>query len=44
MFQTLNDHPQITIAIFPDAGEASAWLAVPGQDPPALTWRPELPA
>jgi hypothetical protein len=27
MFQTLNDHPQITIAIFPDVAGALDWLA-----------------
>jgi hypothetical protein len=27
MFQTLNDHPQITLRIFPDVDGALAWLA-----------------
>jgi hypothetical protein len=27
MFQTLNDHPQITVRIFPDLAAAKAWLA-----------------
>src|SRR5262245_64128906 len=27
MFQTLNDHPQITIAIFPEVAQALEWLA-----------------
>jgi hypothetical protein len=27
MFQTLNDHPQITIRIFPTMAEAQAWIA-----------------
>jgi hypothetical protein len=27
MFQTLNDHPQIRIRIFPDLAAAQAWLA-----------------
>lgn len=27
MFQTVNDHPQITIQIFPDMAAARAWLA-----------------
>jgi len=27
MFQTLNDHPQITIRIFPDLAAAQAWIA-----------------
>ncbi len=26
MFQTLNDHPQITIRIFPDLPSARAWI------------------
>jgi hypothetical protein len=29
MFQTLNDHPQVTVEIFRDMGEALAWLAAP---------------
>lgn len=32
MIQTLNDHPQITMRIFPDADAALAWLA---EEPPA---------
>jgi hypothetical protein len=28
MFQTLNDHPQITIRIFPGVTEADAWLGL----------------
>ncbi len=31
-FQTLNDHPQITIRIFPDLASAEAWLAEPAPD------------
>jgi len=27
MFQTLNDHPQITIEIFPDTAQAMEWIA-----------------
>lgn len=27
MFQTLNDHPQITVAVFSDVAAAEAWLA-----------------
>jgi hypothetical protein len=27
MFATLNDHPQITIRIFPDLSAAQAWIA-----------------
>lgn len=40
MYQTLNDHPQVTIAIFPDVESAEAWLAEPGCDPPAEPWSP----
>jgi hypothetical protein len=29
MFQTLNDHPQITIALFPEADAAYDWLRSP---------------
>jgi len=29
MFQTLNDHPQVTVEIFHDLGDAFAWLATP---------------
>lgn len=29
MFQTLNQHPQITIEIFPDLASAQAWLTQP---------------
>ncbi len=32
MLQTLNDHPQITMRIFPDVDGALAWLA---EEPPA---------
>lgn len=32
MFQTLNDHPRITVRIFPDLDGALAWLA---EEPPA---------
>jgi hypothetical protein len=32
MFQTLNDHPRITMRIFPDLDGALAWLA---EEPPA---------
>ncbi|HEX6372636.1 MAG TPA: hypothetical protein VF006_27195 [Longimicrobium sp.] len=32
MFQTLNDHPQVTLRIFPDVDGALAWLA---EEPPA---------
>jgi hypothetical protein len=29
MFQMLNDHPKITIEVFPDLPSALAWLAAP---------------
>jgi hypothetical protein len=31
MFQTLNDHPQVTVEIFHDLGEALSWLATPAE-------------
>jgi hypothetical protein len=33
MFETLNDHPQITIAIFSDEPEAMRWLSEAGAAP-----------
>jgi hypothetical protein len=42
MFETLNDHPQISIAIFPDSAPALEWLAIPGQAPPATLWSPRM--
>jgi hypothetical protein len=33
MFETLNDHPQIVIAIFSDEVEAVRWLSEPGVRP-----------
>jgi len=33
MYQTLNDHPQVTVRIFPDVAGALAWLAEP---PPSV--------
>jgi hypothetical protein len=33
MFETLNDHPQIVIAIFPGEPEALRWLSEPGTKP-----------
>lgn len=33
MFETLNDHPQIVIAIFSDEREALRWLGEPGVEP-----------
>ena len=44
MFETLNDHPQISIAIFPDTVPALEWLAIPGQAPPATLWSPRRSA
>ena len=41
MFQTLNDHPQIVIAIFGDAQEAIDWLGLPDLEAPKKTWQPE---
>ncbi|AHG87950.1 hypothetical protein J421_0413 [Gemmatirosa kalamazoonensis] len=29
MFQTLNDHPQVTVEIFHELGDALSWLATP---------------
>jgi hypothetical protein len=29
MFQTLNDHPQITVRVFPTIEDAKAWLTRP---------------
>lgn len=40
MFQTLNDHPQITIAIFPDEETAREWIEAAGLAPPATPWAP----
>jgi hypothetical protein len=40
MFQTLNDHPRITLAIFPDEAEALAWVMAPGFAPPETAWSP----
>lgn len=34
MFQTLNDHPQISIGILRDAGSALQWLEGPDRDAP----------
>jgi hypothetical protein len=42
MFQTLNDHAQITIAIFGDDASALAWLRAPGLEPPETAWEPRL--
>jgi polysaccharide deacetylase 2 family uncharacterized protein YibQ len=40
MFQTLNDHPQISIAIFPDTPKALQWLEAAGQELPQQAWAP----
>ena len=40
MFQTLNDHPMISIAIFPDEERALAWLSAEGVDLPSKSWTP----
>ena len=38
MFQTLNDHPLITIAVFSDRAAAEAWLQEPrSSEPPSRT-------
>ena len=42
MFQTLNDHAQITIAIFGDEVSALEWLHLPGLESPATPWEPRL--
>src|SRR5215831_9357214 len=41
MYQTLNDHPQMCIAIFEDDEPADAWLSLDGVSPPEVAWRPE---
>jgi hypothetical protein len=40
MFQTLNDHPQIVIAIFGEEAEAVNWLGLPDVKPPKKPWQP----
>ena len=40
MFQTLNDHPQICIAIFGDEQSARSWIAIPDHRPPEQEWNP----
>jgi hypothetical protein len=40
MFQTLNDHQQITIAIFGDEAEAVSWLGLPNLKAPKNPWQP----
>jgi hypothetical protein len=40
MFQTLNDHPQIVIAIFGEEPEAVSWLGRSDLEPPKIPWQP----
>jgi hypothetical protein len=40
MYQILNDHPQICIAIFGDEDEALKWLRIPDHLPPDQEWTP----
>ena len=40
MFQTLNDNPQIVVAIFGDDESASQWLRLAGVRPPEIAWHP----
>jgi hypothetical protein len=40
MYETLNDHPQIVIAIFSDEAEALKWIAEPGLEPYRGRWTP----
>jgi hypothetical protein len=42
MFQTLNDHEQITIAIFGDDVSALEWLRRAGLEAPGRPWEPRL--
>lgn len=40
MFQTLNDNPQVVVAIFGDDESALQWLRVAGVRPPEVAWHP----
>jgi hypothetical protein len=40
MFQTLNDHRQIVLAIFGNEKDAHAWLSLPDLEPPKVPWQP----
>jgi len=40
MYETLNDHPQIVIAIFSDEADAMKWLEEPGLEPYGGRWVP----
>jgi len=42
MFQTLNDHPQIVIAIFGNDESAHQWLQLADLRPPEVAWHPRL--
>ena len=42
MFQTLNDNPQIVIAIFGDEVEALSWLGRAEFKAPRVPWHPRL--
>ena len=42
MFQVLNDHSQIVIAIFGDDANALNWLRLPGFQPPTRAWQPPM--
>ncbi|HET9235019.1 MAG TPA: hypothetical protein VFP10_12835 [Candidatus Eisenbacteria bacterium] len=41
MFQTLNDHPQMVIAIFGEEAEAVNWLRLPDLKAPENPWQPD---
>jgi hypothetical protein len=41
MYQTLNDHPQMCIAIFENDARAVEWLNLAGVSPPEKLWQPE---
>lgn len=41
MYQTLNDHPQMVIAIFRGEAEAVSWLRLPDFKPPKNPWQPQ---
>ena len=40
MFQTLNDNPQVVVAIFGDGDSALQWLKLAGVRPPDVAWHP----
>ena len=43
MFQALNDHPQIVVAIFGDDEDALRWLQRADLSPPEVAWVPRPP-